>query len=134
DENISFEKMKEIIDPALSEKVKRISLELYKTGRDYAASNGIIIADTKFEFGMLGDELILIDEVLTPDSSRFWPADDYEEGRSQKSFDKQYLRDYLEKLTEDGKWDKNPPAPILPDEVINTTSKKYKSALNKLVN
>ena len=132
DENISFEKMKEIIDPELAEKVKKISLELYRSGRDYAATKGIIIADTKFEFGLLGDELILIDEVLTPDSSRFWPADEYEEGKSQRSFDKQYLRDYLQSLVDEGKWDKNPPAPVLPDEVLETTASKYRSALDKL--
>ncbi len=134
DENISFEKMKKIVDPELAEKVKGISLELYKAGRDYAATKGIIIADTKFEFGLLGDELILIDEVLTPDSSRFWPADDYREGESQKSFDKQYLRDYLQRLVDEGKWDKNPPAPVLPDEVLETTSHKYRSAMEKIIN
>lgn len=132
DENISFGKMKEIIDPKLAEKVKKISLDLYKAGRDYAATKGIIIADTKFEFGLLGDELILIDEVLTPDSSRFWPADEYEEGKSQRSYDKQYLRDYLQALVDEGKWDKNPPAPVLPDEVLETTASKYRSALEKL--
>jgi len=133
DENISFERMKELIDPAIADKVKKISLELYKTGRDYAATKGIIIADTKFEFGMLNNELILIDEVLTPDSSRFWPANDYIEGKNQKSFDKQYLRDYLETLVKAGKWGKNPPPPVLPDEVLETTSKKYREALKKLV-
>jgi phosphoribosylaminoimidazole-succinocarboxamide synthase len=132
DENISFEEMKKLIDPQLAEKVKAVSLELYKTGRDYAATRGIIIADTKFEFGLLGDELILIDEVLTPDSSRFWPASEYKEGENQKSFDKQYLRDYLETLVNAGKWNKNPPAPVLPAEVLNTTADKYRSALNKL--
>lgn len=133
DENISFEKMKEIIDPELAEKVKNISLELYKAGNEYAATRGIIIADTKFEFGLMGDELILIDEVLTPDSSRFWPADDYEEGKSQKSFDKQYLRDYLQGLVDEGKWDKNAPAPTLPAEVTETTAKKYNEVLIKLL-
>ncbi len=133
DENISFEKMKELIDPALAEKVKSVSLELYKTGRDYAATRGIIIADTKFEFGLLNNELILIDEVLTPDSSRFWPADEYKEGENQKSFDKQYLRDYLEVLVNEGKWGKNPPAPVLPDEVLKTTADKYREAMKKLV-
>jgi len=133
DENISFEKMKEIVHPELAEKIKDISLELYKAGREYAASRGIIIADTKFEFGMLGDELVLIDEVLTPDSSRFWPSAEYCEGKNQKSFDKQYLRDYLENLVSQGKWDKNPPPPVLPDEVLDTTSAKYREALNNLV-
>jgi len=133
DENISFEEMKKLIDPALAEKVKSVSLELYKTGRDYAATRGIIIADTKFEFGLLDNELVLIDEVLTPDSSRFWPADDYKEGENQKSFDKQYLRDYLEVLANEGKWGKNPPAPVLPDEVLKTTANKYREAMKKLV-
>ncbi|MFA6653986.1 MAG: phosphoribosylaminoimidazolesuccinocarboxamide synthase [Candidatus Delongbacteria bacterium] len=134
DENISFEEMKKLIDPALAEKVKSVSLELYKTGRDYAATRGIIIADTKFEFGLLDNELVLIDEVLTPDSSRFWPADDYMEGENQKSFDKQYLRDYLEVLVNEGKWGKNPPAPVLPDEVLKTTADKYREAMKRLVN
>ncbi len=133
DENISFDRMKEIVQPELAEKVKAISLELYKTGRDYAASRGIIIADTKFEFGILGDELILIDEVLTPDSSRFWPSSEYSEGKNQKSFDKQYLRDYLEGLFSEGRWNKTPPPPVLPDEVLNTTSAKYREALRNLV-
>ncbi|NOR44858.1 MAG: phosphoribosylaminoimidazolesuccinocarboxamide synthase [Candidatus Delongbacteria bacterium] len=133
DENISFAEMKKIIDPELAEKVKKISLELYKAGNEYAATKGIIIADTKFEFGLLGDELILIDEVLTPDSSRFWPADDYAEGKNQKSFDKQYLRDYLQGLVDNGKWDKNAPAPTLPEEVTETTAKKYNEVLNKLL-
>ncbi len=133
DENISFEKMKELIEPALAEKVKSVSLELYRTGRDYAATRGIIIADTKFEFGLLNNELVLIDEVLTPDSSRFWPADEYREGENQKSFDKQYLRDYLEVLVNEGKWGKNPPAPVLPDEVLKTTAEKYREAMKKLV-
>jgi phosphoribosylaminoimidazole-succinocarboxamide synthase len=125
--------MKKIIDPELAEKVKKISLDLYKAGNEYAATKGIIIADTKFEFGLLGDELILIDEVLTPDSSRFWPADDYAEGKSQKSFDKQYLRDYLQGLVDNGKWDKNSPAPTLPEEVTETTAKKYNEVLKKLL-
>jgi len=134
DENISFEEMKKLIDPALAEKVKSVSLELYRTGRDFAATRGIIIADTKFEFGLLDDELVLIDEVLTPDSSRFWPADKYMEGENQKSFDKQYLRDYLEVLVNEGKWNKNPPAPVLPDEVLKTTADKYREAMKRLVN
>ncbi|MBN2790400.1 MAG: phosphoribosylaminoimidazolesuccinocarboxamide synthase [Candidatus Delongbacteria bacterium] len=133
DENISFEKMKEIIDPELAEKVKNVSLELYKAGNEYAATKGIIIADTKFEFGLLNGELILIDEVLTPDSSRFWPADEYAEGKNQKSFDKQYLRDYLQGLVDEGKWNKSAPAPELPDEVTETTSKKYNEVLNRLL-
>ena len=132
DENISFEKMKEILGDELSEKVKSLSLKLYTEGAEYARKKGIIIADTKFEFGLLGEELILIDEVLTQDSSRFWPYDDYEEGRNQKSFDKQYLRDYLQELTDSGKWDKSSPAPKLPEEILKITSEKYHEALNKL--
>lgn len=132
DENISFEKMKEILGDELSEKVKSLSLKLYTEGAEYARKKGIIIADTKFEFGLLGEELILIDEVLTQDSSRFWPQNDYEEGRNQKSFDKQYLRDYLQELTDNGKWDKNSPAPKLPEEILRITSEKYQEALNKL--
>lgn len=134
DENISFARMKEIVGEELAEKVKSISLNLYKEAREYAATKGIIIADTKFEFGMIGDELVLIDEVLTPDSSRFWPMADYEAGRNQASFDKQYLRDYLEGLCKEGKWDKNPPAPVLPKEVINVTKEKYESIVGMLKN
>ncbi len=103
------------------EKVKNLSIEIYNKGRDYAASRGIIIADTKFEFGMVDGVLTLIDEVLTPDSSRFWPADSYEEGKNQASFDKQYLRDWLEMQD----WDKTPPAPRLPEDVAETTTQKY---------
>lgn len=121
DENISIEQAAKIIGAELCEKVKNLSLEIYSKGRDYAASRGIIIADTKFEFGMVDGVLTLIDEVLTPDSSRFWPADSYEEGKNQASFDKQYLRDWLE--TQD--WDKTPPAPRLPEDVAETTTQKY---------
>lgn len=132
DENIAFDEMKKIIGEELSEKIKELSLNLYKTAAEFALTKGIIIADTKFEFGMLGDELIIIDEMLTPDSSRFWPADDYEEGRGQRSFDKQILRDYLEDITQAGKWDKNPPAPKLPDEIITKTSEKYQEVIEML--
>lgn len=121
DENISIEQAAKIIGAELCEKVKNLSLEIYGKGRDYAASRGIIIADTKFEFGMVDGVLTLIDEVLTPDSSRFWPADLYEEGKSQASFDKQYLRDWLEMQD----WDKTPPAPRLPEDVAKTTTQKY---------
>ena len=121
DENISIEQAAKIIDAELCEKVKNLSLEIYGKGRDYAASRGIIIADTKFEFGMVDGVLTLIDEVLTPDSSRFWPADSYEEGKNQASFDKQYLRDWLEMQD----WDKTPPAPRLPEDVAKTTTQKY---------
>jgi len=104
--------------------VREKSIQILMKASEEAESKGIIIADTKFEFGFDGDELILIDEVLTPDSSRFWPMDDYEPGRSQKSFDKQYVRDYLEEI----KWNKMPPAPKLPDEVVRKTSEKYLEA------
>ncbi len=121
DENISIEQAAKVIGAELCEKVKNLSLEIYSKGRDYAASRGIIIADTKFEFGMVDGVLTLIDEVLTPDSSRFWPADSYEEGKNQASFDKQYLRDWLEMQD----WDKTPPAPRLPEDVAKTTTQKY---------
>ncbi len=121
DENISIEQAAKIIGAELCEKVKNLSIEIYNKGRDYAASRGIIIADTKFEFGMVDGVLTLIDEVLTPDSSRFWPADSYEEGKNQASFDKQYLRDWLEMQD----WDKTPPAPRLPEDVAETTTQKY---------
>lgn len=121
DENISIEQAGKIIGAELCEQVKNLSLEIYGKGRDYAANRGIIIADTKFEFGMVDGVLTLIDEVLTPDSSRFWPAASYEEGKNQASFDKQYLRDWLEAQD----WDKTPPAPRLPEEVARTTAQKY---------
>ena len=124
DENISFEKAAEAVGQAVAEKLRRQSIELYSKAREYAESRGIIIADTKFEWGMLGEQIILIDEVLTPDSSRFWPLDGYQAGRSQPSFDKQYVRDYLESL----KWNKQPPAPTLPAEVVQKTSEKYREA------
>lgn len=131
DENITFAETVELIGQELSERVRDVSIALYTKARDIAARKGIIIADTKFEFG-LDDEgqLILIDEALTPDSSRFWPKDDYEPGRSQKSFDKQFVRDYLSSIG----WDKNPPAPSLPSDVVEKSSEKYHEALEKLVN
>ncbi|HTZ39890.1 MAG TPA: phosphoribosylaminoimidazolesuccinocarboxamide synthase [Syntrophales bacterium] len=121
---ISREDMARIIGKGLAEQVIKVSLAIYKRAVSIADSVGIIIADTKMEFGMLGDELILIDEVLTPDSSRFWPRDDYAEGRGQKSFDKQFLRDYLLSL----KWDQKPPAPELPPDIIEKTRQKYEEA------
>ncbi len=121
DENITFAEMLQFIEKPLAEKVRDYSLQIYKHAAKIAEGKGIIIADTKFEFGLLDDELILIDEALTPDSSRFWPMDRYQPGRSQPSFDKQYLRDYLETLD----WDKTPPPPPLPDEIVANTSKKY---------
>jgi phosphoribosylaminoimidazole-succinocarboxamide synthase len=128
DINISFEKMKEIIGEEEAEKIKELSLKIYNEGAKYALDKGIIIADTKFEFGKLADEIILVDELLTPDSSRFWPADLYDPGKSQPSFDKQYVRDYL---TSTG-WDKNSDPPHLPDNVIEETQKKYQEAYKKI--
>jgi phosphoribosylaminoimidazole-succinocarboxamide synthase len=128
DENISFERAAQIVTPAIAEKARELSLRLYATARDYARQRGIIIADTKFEFGLFEGELILIDEVLTPDSSRFWPADQYAPGRSQPSYDKQFVRDYLESLA----WDKTPPAPALPAEVVARTQAKYLEAFERL--
>jgi phosphoribosylaminoimidazole-succinocarboxamide synthase len=128
DENISFESTKEIIGNELAEQVRQVSLELYKRGQDIAEPKGIIIADTKFEFGILDEELILIDEVLTPDSSRFWPKDQYRPGGSQLSFDKQFLRDFLTSLD----WDHNPPPPPLPKEIVDKTREKYVEALVRL--
>ena len=128
DENISIDQMKEIVGEELGNQLIDISLELYKTAADYALTKGIIIADTKFEFGMIGDELVLIDEVLTPDSSRFWPADTYQPGSSPLSFDKQFVRDYLETLD----WDKTPPAPALPEEIVMKSREKYLEAYRLL--
>jgi phosphoribosylaminoimidazole-succinocarboxamide synthase len=120
--------MKEIVGDDLGEKLESISLNLYKKAADYALTKGIIIADTKFEFGMIDGELILIDEVLTPDSSRFWPADSYKAGSSPFSFDKQFVRDYLETLD----WDKTPPAPSLPEEITTKSQEKYLEAYKLL--
>jgi len=128
DENITFEKMKEMIGEELAEQARKVSLALYKKGSEMAREKGIIICDTKFEFGLVNGELILIDEVLTPDSSRFWPENEYEPGRAQNSFDKQFVRDYLLTLT----WDKNPPAPHLPEEIVQKTSERYLEAFRRL--
>ena len=129
DENISFERMCEIVGKDVGEKVKAISIRLYKEASEFAATKGIIIADTKFEFGLNDkNEVVLIDEVLTADSSRFWPADQYRVGVSPPSYDKQFVRDYLETLD----WDKTPPAPKLPADVIARTSAKYREALEKI--
>jgi len=128
DENIPFDEVARIIGNEAAQEIKRKSLEIYEFGRNMAAKNGIIIADTKFEFGYSNGDLILIDEVLTPDSSRFWPMDEYEPGRPQRSFDKQYLRDYLDKLD----WPKKPPPPKLPEDVITITREKYLEALQRI--
>jgi phosphoribosylaminoimidazole-succinocarboxamide synthase len=129
DENITFEKVEEIVGKDLAQRLKSLSLAVYKKARDFAEGRGIIIADTKMEFGIKDGKLLLIDELLTPDSSRFWPKDDYRSGGSQKSFDKQFLRDYLLSI----KWDKSPPAPQLPEEIVNKTREKYLEAYERLV-
>jgi phosphoribosylaminoimidazole-succinocarboxamide synthase len=129
DENIPFEKVEKTVGKDLARKVRSISLSIYKGARDFAEQRGILIADTKMEFGMTGEKLILIDELLTPDSSRFWPKDDYRPGGPQKSFDKQYLRDYLLSI----RWDKSPPAPQLPEEIVRKTQEKYLEAYERLV-
>jgi len=128
DENISFEEMEKIVGKDIAKDLKNISLSLYSFAADYALTKGIIIADTKFEFGIIDGEIILIDEVLTPDSSRFWPESSYEIGKNPPSFDKQFVRDYLETCD----WDKTPPAPILPNKVIEKTTEKYLEAYKKL--
>lgn len=128
DENISFERVIEILGQETAEEVRDLSLKLYEFGRELAAQKGIIIADTKFEFGYENDHIILIDEVLTPDSSRFWPMDQYSPGGPQNSFDKQFLRDYLNSLD----WPKQPPPPKLPPEIIEKTRDRYIEALERL--
>jgi phosphoribosylaminoimidazole-succinocarboxamide synthase len=133
DENITFTHVRELIGTDVANRVRAASLALYAAGRDRAASRGIIIADTKFEFGCVRDgRLLLIDEVLTPDSSRFWPADRYAMGRGQPSFDKQPLRDYLAGLKQAGVWNGNPPGPELPDEVVRATSERYQDAYRRI--
>ncbi|MBT3257286.1 MAG: phosphoribosylaminoimidazolesuccinocarboxamide synthase [Deltaproteobacteria bacterium] len=128
DENIDFETAVGLLGRDTAEEVRRLSLKIYKFGRDLAARKGIIVADTKFEFGIKDSKLILIDEVLTPDSSRFWPIDTYAPGGPQKSFDKQFLRDYLVRI----EWPKTPPPPKLPEEIIAKTREKYLDALERL--
>ena len=129
DENINFERMERIVGKELAQQLRSLSLSIYKRARDFAEKRGIIIADTKMEFGGKDGKVILIDELLTPDSSRFWPREKYQAGRPQESFDKQFLRDYLLSL----KWDKTPPAPQLPDKIIRKTREKYLEAYEKLV-
>jgi phosphoribosylaminoimidazole-succinocarboxamide synthase len=128
DENISFAQTVETIGRPLAEKLRDTSIALYSTAAEYAAERGIMIADTKFEFGVLDGELIWIDEALTPDSSRFWPASQYEPGVPQQSFDKQYVRDYLERIG----WNKQPPGPALPDDVVTATRDKYREAYQRI--
>jgi phosphoribosylaminoimidazole-succinocarboxamide synthase len=128
DENIPFDRAAEIVGTDIAERVRAASLKLYRFASDYARRRGIIIADTKFEFGLRDGILILIDEALTPDSSRFWPADQYQPGKAQPSFDKQFIRDYLETLD----WNKTPPAPALPPEVVSRTQAKYMDAYERL--
>ncbi len=128
DMNIPWDECRRLVGDDVAEQVRTLSLRIYEEGRAYAAERGIIVADTKFEFGLIDDRVILIDECLTPDSSRFWPADQYTLGISPPSFDKQFVRDYLETLT----WKKTPPAPALPPEVIRKTSEKYLEAYSRL--
>jgi phosphoribosylaminoimidazole-succinocarboxamide synthase len=128
DENIGWDECRRILGDDIAAQARDFSIRLYETGRDYARERGIIVADTKFEFGLLDGRLILIDEVLTPDSSRFWPADRYHPGSNPPSFDKQFLRDYLDLLD----WNKTPPAPNLPPEVVLQTARKYREAYERL--
>ncbi|MEE9441323.1 MAG: phosphoribosylaminoimidazolesuccinocarboxamide synthase [candidate division Zixibacteria bacterium] len=128
DENISYEKMVDVVGNETAQLCRDKSLAIYTKAADFARKKGIIIADTKFEFGFVGDKLIVIDEVLTPDSSRFWPADEYEPGKSQPSFDKQIIRDYLDGLD----WDKTPPGPKLPDEIVDRALARYTEVVDRL--
>ena len=132
DENITIDRMRQEIGADAAETLERLTRLVYERGRDVAAERGIIIADTKFEFGHAGSSILLIDEVLTPDSSRFWPADRYTPGRGQPSFDKQPLRDYLEGERRAGRWNGEAPAPALPDEIVQTTSRRYLEAYERI--
>ena len=129
DESMSFAQVQDVLGKERAAEVRDLSLELYRRGAAHAEERGIILADTKFEFGVKDDRLVWIDEALTPDSSRFWPRDQYQPGQPQPSFDKQYVRDYLETLD----WDKQPPAPSLPPEVVARTREKYEEALSRLI-
>jgi phosphoribosylaminoimidazole-succinocarboxamide synthase len=129
DENITFEIMEKIVGKSMAEQLRSLTLKIYRLAREFAEKRGLIIADTKMEFGVIDGKLILIDELLTPDSSRFWPVNGYRPGGSQQSFDKQFLRDYLLSI----EWDKNPPAPPLPQEIIRKTREKYLEAYERLV-
>jgi len=128
DENISFERMAQIVGKPLSEKLREVSLAIYKKAASISDERGLILCDTKFEFGQLSGQIILIDEVLTPDSSRFWEKAKYQPGKSQDSFDKQYVRDYLESIS----WNKQPPVPELPPDVVRNTRAKYAEAFQRL--
>lgn len=128
DENISFDETVKTVGLPLAERLRDVSLEIYRRAAEFASKRGIIIADTKFEFGLLGDHLIWIDEALTPDSSRFWPASQYQPGKPQPSFDKQYVRDYLERIG----WNKQPPGPELPADVVAATREKYREAYQRI--
>jgi len=128
DENISFDATRELIGESMASRLRDLTLQIYKKAADYARPRGIILADTKFEFGLIGGEIILADEVLTPDSSRFWPVETYAAGGAQPSYDKQYVRDYLESIH----WNKLPPAPALPEDVARKTGEKYKEAYRAL--
>jgi phosphoribosylaminoimidazole-succinocarboxamide synthase len=128
DENVSFEAVEALVGQDLAGRLRDLTLAIYGHAADYAAARGVIIADTKFEFGFVGDQLVLADEVLTPDSSRFWPAETWHPGGPQPSYDKQYVRDYLESIH----WNKQPPAPALPAEVAERTAEKYKAAYRAL--
>jgi len=132
DENISFERACEIVGKNVMSLLRDRSIDIYNRAAEYARERGIIIADTKFEWGKRGEEYLLIDEVLTPDSSRFWPADKYAPGRDQDSFDKQYVRNYLTTLVDAGKWDKTPPGPELPEQIVRNTAAKYCEAVDRL--
>jgi phosphoribosylaminoimidazole-succinocarboxamide synthase len=128
DENISFDRMVDVVGSELAERLRDISVEIYLRGSEEAAAKGIIIADTKFEFGLRDGAIVLIDELMTPDSSRFWPAEEYTPGVSQQSLDKQYVRNFLETLD----WDKTPPGPVLPDEVVAETSRRYRDIYQRI--
>jgi phosphoribosylaminoimidazole-succinocarboxamide synthase len=128
DENISFEEASRLVGGDVAAELKRISIELYRRASEYAASRGVIIADTKFEFGMIDGRISVIDEMLTPDSSRFWLAEEYEQGKPQRSLDKQFVRDYLDEIG----WDHDPPAPELPPEVVERTMARYRLAMERL--
>lgn len=128
DENISFERMCDMVGVGLAEKLRALSLDIYRRAANHAKERGVLIADTKFEFGMEGDQIVLADEVLTPDSSRYWPEDEYTTGKNPPSFDKQYVRDYLSGLD----WDKNPPGPELPEHILDGTTKRYRECYKRI--